>query len=419
MNENKRIWIVNQFANTPQMPGGTRHFEIASFLVKKGWKVEIFASDFNLSKRKSLKLEKLKFNKTENINGIIFHWLKTFPYRKNDWKRYLNLLSFCFNFSIYQFRLFPKKHKNKLMPDLIIASSPQLIVSFCALILAKILKKYFIFEVRDLWPQVLIDLGGMSSNNLIIKALNFMGNILYKNADCVVVLAEGLQDYVINKGAKKVVWLPNGPDLEKFSPLSKRKFSHFFTKSNPFKLVYAGAHGVANDLGNVIEAAKSLLDYPIKIILIGDGPEKKDLIYKAKDLDNVLFKDPLPKELIPEILVSADAILISLGDVKLFQYGISPNKLYDAYALQRPVVSTLKGSVNNEIHKYQVGIGCEPESPQLLANSIIKMYKKSNKERELMGIKGRKLAETIYSRNIINNKYFDLMNSLFDNNGKF
>ena len=161
------------------------------------------------------------------------------------------------------------------------------------------------------------------------------------------------------------------------------------------------------------------MDYPIKIILIGDGPEKKDLIYKAKDLDNVLFKDPVPKELIPEILASADAILISLGDVKLFQYGISPNKLYDAYALQRPIVSTLKGSVNNEIHKYQVGIGCEPGSPQLLANSIIKMYKKSNKERELMGIKGRKLAETIYSRNIINNKYFDLMNSLFANNGKF
>ena len=107
----------------------------------------------------------------------------------------------------------------------------------------------------------------MNPNNFLIKALKFMENILYKYSDCVVVLAEGLQDYVKNKGAKKVVWLPNGPDLEKFSPLSKTNFSNFFTKSNPFKLIYAGAHGVANDLGNVIEAAKLILDYPIKIIL--------------------------------------------------------------------------------------------------------------------------------------------------------
>ena len=97
MKKNKIIWIVNQFANTPDMPGGTRHFEIASFLAKKGFKVEIFASDFNLSKRKSLKLKNAKLFSVEKIKGIKIHWLKTISYRKNDWKRYLNLLSFCFN----------------------------------------------------------------------------------------------------------------------------------------------------------------------------------------------------------------------------------------------------------------------------------------------------------------------------------
>ena len=418
MKKNKIIWIVNQFANTPDMPGGTRHFEIASFLAKKGFKVEIFASDFNLSKRKSLKLKNAKLFSVEKIKGIKIHWLKTISYKKNDWKRYLNLLSFCFNFSIYQFRLFFKKNQNNLMPDLIIASSPQLIASFCALIMAKLLKKYFIFEVRDLWPQVLVDLGGINQNNFLIKVLMFMENILYAKSDCVVVLAEGLQDYVKNKGAKKVVWLPNGPDLEKFPPLSETKISNTFTKSNPFKLIYAGAHGFANDLKNVIEAAKLLLDYPIKIIFIGDGPEKKDLIYQAKDLGNVLFENPISKELIPEILAKSNAILISLADVQLFQYGISPNKLYDAYALARPIVSTLKGSINNEIHKYNAGIGCEPGSPKLLSDAIIKMYKKSYMERNLMGLNGRKLAETIYSRNIINNKYYVLINYFLNKNGK-
>ena len=305
------------------------------------------------------------------------------------------------------------------MPDLIIGSSPQLIASFCALIMAKILRKYFIFEVRDLWPQVLVDLGGMNPNNFLIKVLKFMENILYKKSDCVVVLAEGLQEYIKKRGAKKVVWLPNGPDLEKFSPVCETQISNAFTKSNPFKIIYAGAHGVANDLGNVIKAAKLIQDYPIKIILIGDGPEKKDLMNQAKDLGNVLFKDAISKESIPEILAKSNSILISLGDVKLFQYGISPNKLYDAYALAKPVISTLKGSINNEIHNYQVGIVCEPRSPKLLANAIVKMYKKSYKEREIMGLNGRKLAETIYSRNIVNNKYLELISTFLNKNGKY
>ena len=144
--------------------------------------------------------------------------------------------------------------------------------------------------------------------------------------------------------------------------------------------------------------------------------QRKKINLKAKYLGNVLFKDPISKESIPEILEKSDSILISLGDVKLFQYGISPNKLYDAYALAKPVISTLKGSINNEINNYKVGIACEPGRPELLANAIVKMYKKSFKEREKMGLNGRKLAETIYSRNIINNKYLDLISTFLNNN---
>ena len=96
MNKKFRIWIINQFACTPDMPGGSRHYEIAKHFEKNGFEVNIFASDFNLSSRNFLRLNNIEFMKKELNEGVKFFWLKTFPYKKNNWKRYLNLISFCF-----------------------------------------------------------------------------------------------------------------------------------------------------------------------------------------------------------------------------------------------------------------------------------------------------------------------------------
>lgn len=414
MNLKKRIWIINQFACTPDMPGGSRHHEIASFLVKKGIRVDIFASDYNLSKRKFLRLNEIEFVKTEINEGINWYWLRTFPYEINNWKRYLNLLSFCLSFLSFNLYKLITSLKSSFLPDLIIGSSPQIISSFCGLMLAKFFKKPFIFEVRDLWPQVLVDLGGIDKNNILIRILSLIEYLLYKNSDCVVVLAKGAKDYVKKRGAENIFWLPNGPDLEKFKYVNHSNLNKTFTEENPFIIIYAGAHGKANDLENVINSAKLLQGYPIKILMIGDGPEKKDLILKAKNLKNIVFKKPISKKLMPKILSSSNAILISLRNVKLFQYGISPNKLYDAYALGKPVISTLKGSVNDEIKKNNLGLVCNPGEPNSLAKIIKKMYELPNNERKKMGLNGRNLAETIYSRDIINNRYFDLIQKIIN-----
>ena len=414
MNLKKRIWIINQFACTPDMPGGSRHHEIASFLVKKGIRVDIFASDYNLSKRKFLRLNEIEFVKTEINEGINWYWLRTFPYKINNWKRYLNLLSFCLSFLSFNLYKLITSLKSSFLPDLIIGSSPQIISSFCGLMLAKFFKKPFIFEVRDLWPQVLVDLGGIDKNNILIRILSLIEYLLYKNSDCVVVLAKGAKDYVKKRGAENIFWLPNGPDLEKFKYVNHSNLNKTFTEENPFIIIYAGAHGKANDLENVINSAKLLQGYPIKILMIGDGPEKKDLILKAKNLKNIVFKKPISKKLMPKILSSSNAILISLRNVKLFQYGISPNKLYDAYALGKPVISTLKGSVNDEIKKNNLGLVCNPGEPNSLAKIIKKMYELPNNERKKMGLNGRNLAETIYSRDIINNRYFDLIQKIIN-----
>ena len=214
------------------MPGGTRHYEIAKYFSEIGWDVEVFASDFNLSRRKFLKIDKLQLSKTEKYSKIKWHWIITFPYQINNWKRYFNLISFCLNMLIKQIQLILKNSFSNSNPDIIIASSPQLPASFVSLLISKILRKKIIFEVRDLWPQVLIDMSGFNKKNFFIKFLFWIEEILYKNSSCVVILAKGAKKYVSSKGAKRIFWLPNGSDLRKFSPLSYPNENCSFSKKN-------------------------------------------------------------------------------------------------------------------------------------------------------------------------------------------
>jgi len=404
-----KLWIINQFANTPDMPGGSRHYELAEYFAKHNLEVDVFSSDFNLATRNYCKLKNYQNFKTEKIKNIKWNWLRVYPYKKNNWKRYINILSFCLNLLILQLL---NAVKNSL-PNIIIASSPQIVASYQSLIFAKIFRIKFIFEVRDIWPQILIDLGGSNPKSLLIRILKIMEMGLYKYSDVVVVLAKGTKNYVESNGARNVVWLPNGPNLDDFH------FSHLpeepktFNFSRPFRITYAGAHGLANDLNNVIEAAERIRDEPIEIILVGDGPEKNKLVDKAKGLKNVIFKSPLSKAKIPRIMREADAILISLKDVDLFKYGISPNKLYDAYALGRPVISTVGGVINQEIENNYIGFTTDPGRPERLARIIKKMYKLPRIEREKMSIMGRQMAEKIYSREKIRSSFLKIIKNNF------
>ena len=396
------LWIINQFANTPNMPGHTRQYEMAYSLIKKGWQVKIFASDFNINTRKFSKLKGFNFRRLETIDNIKWHWLKVIPYRKNNFMRYLNILSFCLILITEFLRYLIIKRNDKNFPDIIMASSPQLPATFITLIFARIFQKPFIAEIRDLWPQVLIDQGGINPRNPIIKLLKIIEKLIYKNSELNIVLAKGAEKYLKKNGAKKVIWLPNGPDLDKFKYIQPLKKIENYSFSRPFKIIYAGAHGEANDLENVINAAKLINNYPIKLILIGDGPNKKDLIKKSKDQLNIIFKDPVSKKKIPLILSEADGILISLKKVSLFKYGVSPNKLYDAYAIGRPVITTVEGVINKEVEENFLGFTAEASNPKDLAKAFIKLFKTPSDERLLMGKRARFLAEEIYSRQRIN-----------------
>ena len=393
------------------MPGHTRQFEVSKGLVKLGWEVELFASDFNLTVRKYLKPKKI-FHFFERVQSVNVHWLWVIPYKKNNWLRILNWISFCAHIL---FRLIPYGIYLKLIkkaPNVIVYSSPQLPAAWITLIISRILNIPFLVEIRDLWPQVLIDQAGISEEKLSVKILKWMESQIYKHSFHVIVLAKGAQKYVSKRGANNVSWLPNGPDLNKFS------YTEPIFYENKFKILYFGAHGEANSLITLINAARILenqkeysIGKRITIDLVGDGPEKPFLIKEAEGLNNLRFFDPISKNMIPKLIGESNAVVVTLKRVKLYSYGVSPNKLYDAYAIGRPVISSISGVINNEVEAEGVGLTAESEDSRELAKAIFRISNLDSMKIKEMGIRARKLAENTYSRKLVIDKYNDLLSS--------
>jgi len=401
-----KIWIINQFANTPDVPGHIRQYELGQFLVQQGCQVNVFASDYNLTQRQYLKLKFPQLWHLESLDDLQWNWLYAASYQVNNWRRYLNMLSFCLTLLIIG--LFKPK------PDLIIGSSPQLLAAFTAWILAKLRGARFYFEVRDLWPQVLIELGGKSPNSLLVRFLARIEHLLYQKSDRVIVLAAGLVDYVTKHGAVQVHWLPNGPDIEQFKleiPVEVAKADYQIDPKR-ICLMYTGAHGTANSLDTIVEAAR-LLDqsHPqtFQILLVGDGPEKSQLIEQASGIECLEFRPAIPKGEMPKLLKAADGLILTLKDIPLFHYGVSPNKLYDAYAAGKPVIVAVGGMVNQEVDKYRLGFTAEPEDAKGLAEAMRQLAQIPLSERQAMGQRGQNLIRSTYSRTKVAAKLWQLI----------
>jgi len=390
-----KIWIINQFANTPDVPGHIRQYELGQFLSNQGYEVEVFASDYNLTQRQYRKLKLGQICYSENYQKLKWNWLYATPYKINNWQRYVNMVSFCITLFFVGL--------TKPKPNIIIGSSPQLLATFTAWLLAKVHGCSFYFEVRDLWPQVLIELGGQSPKNLLVRGLAWIEQWLYRKSDRVIVLASGAIDHVKHRGATTVHWLPNGPNLTEFQNniTPEQAKQHYGIPLDCTCLMYTGAHGTANALNTLVEAAR-ILDHQhsgqVLIILLGDGSEKEDLIKQAADIHCLHFKDPLAKQEIPQFLQAADGLILTLKNIPLFQYGVSPNKLYDYYASGKPVIVAVGGAVNSEVEAHQLGWAVSPENPEDLAQAILSFMNTPQEDREAMGERGMRLVQSTYSR---------------------
>jgi glycosyltransferase involved in cell wall biosynthesis len=195
------------------------------------------------------------------------------------------------------------------------------------------------FEVRDLWPAFAIDVGVLR-NPLLIRASSWLERFLYSHADTVIVNSPGFIDHVQERGAGPVKLVPNGSDPGMFNPMENGDgFRSQNGLGGKYVVLYAGAHGLSNDLGVVLQAADLLQDrIDICIVLLGDGKEKPALLDQATDLKlaNVHFIPPVPKTGMPDALAAADACLAILKPVPLYAT-VYPNKVFDYMVAGRPV----------------------------------------------------------------------------------
>jgi glycosyltransferase involved in cell wall biosynthesis len=398
------IWIFNHYAVTPDTPGGTRHYDLARELVKRGHQVTIIASSFHHGRHQEIRLAFGERWKIEDVDGVKFAWIKTFPYQRNDWHRVLSMVSYMLQAWRIGRRL-PKLFPEVEKPNVIIGSSVHLLAVLAAYWVAKHYRARFIMEVRDLWPQTIIDMGEMSERNPIVKTLQFLERFLYRRAERIITLLPLAHEYITSCGvpSEKIVWIPNGVDLNEFKGVESR-----YSSNNSFKVIYLGAHGQANALDVLLQSAKIVQErgcQEIEFILIGDGPEKSRLIELARKLElrNVEFRDPVPKSEVTETLSEADAFVFNLESIKVFKYGISPNKLFDYMAAGKPVIFSVKAS-NNPVDEAQCGLTVSPRNPKALAEAIIKLSRMPKEERQAMGRRGREYVQKYHSMPVLAEK---------------
>jgi glycosyltransferase involved in cell wall biosynthesis len=301
--------------------------------------------------------------------------------------------------------------------DLIWGTSPPIFQGWTAWMLARLKRVPFLFEVRDLWPEFAIAVGVLRNPTLIKMSL-WLEKFLYRHADRVIVNSPGFIEHVKSRGADSVELIPNGADPAMFAESdSGQAFREQHRLEGSFVVLYAGAHGMSNDLGVVLEAAKSLESKPgIKIVFLGDGKEKPNLQAQAEmmQLENVLFLPPVPKSEVPAALAGVDACIAILKPLEAYKTTY-PNKVFDYMAAARPVVLVIDGVIREVVESAGCGIFVPPGDPIKLAEAITILANGRDRSRE-MGLAGRRYLEQKFNRTAIAGKLLLLMEEMLTEN---
>jgi glycosyltransferase involved in cell wall biosynthesis len=408
------ILLINHYAGSPKHGMEYRPFHLSREWVRLGHQVTIVGASFSHLRNQQ---PNIVGNFTqEEIEGINYVWVKTPGYQGNNIGRVKNILSF-----IWQLLRFRQKLVKLSDPHIVIASSTYPLDIYPAFSIAKKSRAKLIFEVHDLWPLSPIELGGMSPLHPYIMVTQWAENFAYRVSDKVVSILPETESYMQEHGMvpSKFAYIPNGIDVVEWGNNNETLLEEHketlarIKQAGHFVIGYAGAHGLANSLGTLIEASAFIRNHPVSFVLVGEGPEKKSLQKKVKEykLTNVIFLPPVKRTSIPVLLAMTDALFIGWKKKPLYRFGVSPNKLVDYMMASKPIIHAIEAG-NDIVAESGCGISLPPESPSAVADAIIELMNMPSIEREIMGARGREYIMTNHDYRILAQRFIEVLRSL-------
>jgi glycosyltransferase involved in cell wall biosynthesis len=397
------ILLIHQAFVSLDEPGGTRHHELARYLASQGHTITVIASPISYLTGKSYRENIPWAEKVTDGERITIYRTYTYPALHRSFA--FRLISF-FSFMVSSF-VIGLQVKNV---DLVWGTSPPIFQGVTAWMLARLKRVPFLFEVRDLWPAFAVAVGVLK-NPMVIKLSEWLERFLYHHADRLVVNSPGFINYVKDRAASPVDLVPNGTDPLMFNPnVDGIEFRKTHDLVDKFVALYAGAHGMSNDLETVLSAAKILLPRKdIILVLLGDGKDKPALQAQAarQGLENVLFVPPIPKLEMPVALAAADACIAILKPIDMYKTTY-PNKVFDYMAAGKPVILAIGGVIRQVIEDAGGGLAVQPGDPQALAQAIQQLADDPALA-DHMGIQARAYVEAHFDRFALATKLMQIM----------
>ncbi len=402
-----RILYVSQYFPPEVGAPASRVYELSREWVRAGHRVTVLTAFPHHPLGVKRSEDKGVLHRWETMDGIDI--LRTYVYaapNKGTLRRMVSYASFMLSaFSVGSFQL--------CRPDVVIATSPQMLCGMAGYAIARFLRAPFVFEVRDLWPESILAVGAMKET-MFIRALRAMASFLYRRSERIVTVGDGYKSRISSlygTPLEKIEVIPNGIDATLFRPGPRENtVREEFGWGDKFVVLYIGTLGMAHALGYVLEAARLLEEEKeILFVLVGEGAERQSLMRQSVQwsLPNVQFINQQPKARVPLFYSACDLGLVTLRKADLF-CDVIPSKIFEYLGMERPILLTVRGEARKLIERTGAGTFVPPEDASAMADAIRRLAMDRPQLNE-MSRKGRKYVLQHHDRDALARQYLTIL----------
>lgn len=405
-----RIMLIDHYAGSDRYGMEFRPYYMARKWLAMGHEPIIVAADFTHLRKINPKVAN-DFDE-EIIDGVKYVWVKTPVYFGNNTGRGLNISTF-----VVKLRRHAHALAEKYRPEAVIASSTYPMDIYPAAKIAKASHAGLFFEIHDLWPLTPMQIGNLHRWNPIIMVMQAAENFAFRRSDRIISILPDTDKYIRKRGFDegKFVYIPNGvivgaKNAEDGRFISQIEQLHRLHADGWFLVGYTGNHSISNALENFIISTAHMRGEKVKVVLVGSGNYKTELQQNValNHLKNVIFLDPVPKNCMSALLAQLDAAYMGLSKSGLFQYGVSPNKLFDYMLAKKPVIYAVEAS-NDPVSDCGCGITVPVGDSKKIAEAILQLKNMTENERKEMGQRGYEYVLQHHNYDTLSKRYIDTL----------